>query len=51
MKTYDLCVDYTYGGIHLSRDYYDLTRDEVLQYKEWYENTYRILELRIYENV
>ena len=51
MKTYDLCVDYTYGGIHLSRDHYDLTREEVLYYKECYENTYHILELRIYENV
>jgi hypothetical protein len=50
MKTYDLCVDYTYGGVVVNRDLYDLTKEELLEYKEWFEQTYRILNMEIYKN-
>jgi hypothetical protein len=49
--TYDLLVDYTYGGIHLSRDYLDLTKEELDDYIMWYKQTYNILDMKVYENV
>lgn len=48
--TYDLLVDYSYGGISLSRDYYDLTWAELKDYVKWYKNSYIIKNMKVYKN-